>query len=232
MTLVRERLVPHLEALAGRASRIATDSVAIADAADDIGDTIDGIETSFFQRWTRERMAALVHPIAVETERYQAVQLNRQLRSAVAVDVVGSEPWLGRAIDEFTHENVALIKSVGSRFFDDLESHLKREIADGTRWEELAGIIEERYGVAGSRAELIARDQVGKFFGDLNRVRQTDLGVTKFVWRTSNDNRVREEHEQLEGQVFEWANPPSEGTPGEPVGCRCNAEPDLTDLLS
>jgi SPP1 gp7 family putative phage head morphogenesis protein len=172
-----------------------------------------------------------VQPVAEELARFHAAQLNAQLRAAVGVDVVGSEPWLGPAIDEFTAENVALIKSIPTRFFDDLETHLKRELADGARWEQLTALVEERYGVAKSRAELIARDQAGKFFGDLNRVRQTDLGIERFVWRTMRDNRVREEHEERDGETYFWKDPPDGETPGEPVLCRCYAEPDLSGLL-
>lgn len=227
--LVKEKLVPKLEALAENASKIA---VTARTDADEIGNALDEIQSEYLTKWTRRRMGSLVRPIADEIERFHGAQLNRQLRAAVGVDVVGSEPWLEGSIDEFTTENVALIKSIPVRFFDDLETHLKRELADGARWEELAGIVEERYSVAQSRAELIARDQAGKFFGDLNRVRQTDLGIDRFTWRTMRDNRVREEHEDRDGETYAWSAPPEGETPGEPVLCRCYAEPDLSALLT
>lgn len=228
LELVRARLVPKLEALAENTSKIVT---SVRTDADEIGNTLDEIQTEFLSKWSRRRMTSLVRPVAEEIERFHATQLNRSLRAAVGVDVVGSEPWLEKSIDEFTAENVGLIKSIPTRFFDDLETNLKRELADGARWEELAGIVEERYGVAQSRAELIARDQAGKFFGDLNRVRQGDLGIERFTWRTMHDNRVREEHEDRDGETYAWNAPPEGETPGEPVLCRCYAEPDLSALL-
>jgi hypothetical protein len=215
-----------LERAAESASRVAT-----TDATDNIGEAIDRAERKFFEEWTRARMARLVRPIGEEIERLHSAGLNRQLRAVVGVDAVGGEPWLGRAVDEFTAENVALIRSIPTRFFDDLETNLKRELADGARFEELIGIVEERYGVSQSRATLIARDQSGKFYGDLNRVRQTDLGIERFTWRTARDNRVREEHEDRDGEVYTWSAPPEGETPGEPVNCRCYAEPDLKGLL-
>lgn len=229
LEMVRRELLPVLERVAEEASRVAT--TARTDA-DQIGDAIDKAERSFFDRWTRARMEKLVTPIAEEIEAFHAAGLNRQLRSAVSIDVVGGEAWLTPAIAEFTSENVALIKSIPTRYFDDLEKEIKRELADGARWEELIGIVEERYSVSQSRAELIARDQAGKFFGDLNRVRQTDLGIDRFTWRTVRDNRVREEHEDRDGEVYDWASPPDGETPGEPVNCRCYAEPDLRGLLT
>lgn len=224
LELVRAELLPILERAAEQASRLARD-------ADEIGEAIDRAERAFFDRWTRARMARLVRPIAEEIESLHSAGLNRQLRAIIGVDVVGGEPWLSAAVDEFTTENVALIRSIPARFFDDLETHLKRELADGARFEELIGIVEERYSVSTSRAELIARDQAGKFYGDLNRVRQGDLGIERFTWRTVRDNRVREEHEDRDGEVYAWSAPPDGETPGEPVNCRCYAEPDLRGLL-
>jgi SPP1 gp7 family putative phage head morphogenesis protein len=83
--------------------------------------------------------------------------------------------------------------------------------------------------VSVSRAKLIAKDQVNKFYGELNRERQRGLGIRKATWRTAADNRVRDEHEALNGTVYDLDNPP-EGGPGQPVGCRCYDDPDLESV--
>lgn len=196
-----------------------------------IGEKIDALRAEFDERFSRRKLGALVEPFAQQTADFQAVQLNAQLREAVAVDVVGGEPWLARAATEFTRENVALIRTIPERFFGEIETLVMREAADGARWETLVDGIEERYDVSRSRSKIIARDQVGKFYGDLNRVRQTDLGITRFVWRTVRDNRVRPEHADIDGQSFEWGSAP-DGGPGEAVLCRCYADPDLSSVTA
>ncbi len=45
-----------------------------------------------------------------------------------------------------------------------------------------------------------------------------------YKWRTQKDNRVRKEHMEREGKVFNWDTPPFDGHPGEPYNCRCWAE--------
>jgi len=234
MRLVRERLVPHLEALAEQGSKVAATKVTDAEPPD-LGDIIDEISDDYFQKWTRKEFAKVVRPVATEVADFDAEQLNKQLSAALGqalqVDIVGSEPWLSDAISDFTRENVALMKSVPEQFFAELEKSLSAEIADGSRWEDLAAAVEERYNVAESRAELIARDQVGKFNGDLNRTRQTDLGIKRFIWRTVGDERVRDEHAVRNGQSYEWSDPPDGETPGEPIQCRCYAEPDISSAL-
>lgn len=233
MALVRELLVPKLEALAETTSKVGY-TKPVVDADEDLGEIMDEISARYFEKWTRKEFNKIVRPVAVEVADFEAKQLNKQLSVAIgdfiSVDVVGSEPWLPAAVADFTRENVALIRTIPEQFFSDLEKHLSREIADGARWEDLAATIEERYGVSEARAELIARDQVGKFNGDLNRTRQKELGIDKFVWRTMGDERVREDHQEYNGKTYTWEDAP-EGGPGEPVQCRCWAEPDLQSVF-
>lgn len=228
MELVDRLVAPALPHLIAQPSRIKTDA---KDDPDSVGHALDEARKAFARKYPREKLAAIVEPVAKDLAHFQAVQLNRQLREAVTVDVVGSEPWLPPVIDAFTKENVSLIKTIPNQFFDDLEKRLSADLGDGVRYEELADTIAERYGVAASRAELIARDQAGKFFGDLNRVRQVDLGIDSAIWRGMLDNRERDEHVDREGVEFDWDTGIDGETPGQPVLCRCNGEPNLKALL-
>ena len=75
---------------------------------------------------------------------------------------------------------------------------------------------------AEKHVRLIARDQVSKLNGQLNRARQVSAGIEKFVWRTQRDPRVRDAHEAIDGGVFSWTDgAPEIGFPGEPIQCRC-----------
>ena len=77
---------------------------------------------------------------------------------------------------------------------------------------EIYGKEVERIGdVTESRAKLIARDQTSKMNGAFNEARQTSLGIDRYVWQTSGDERVREEHQANDGQVFSWNDPPATG---------------------
>lgn len=101
----------------------------------------------------------------------------------------------------------------------------------GLRWEgladELRAKIGERSDVSNSRIELIARDQTLKLNGAINQAHQQGLGIESYTWSTSNDERVREEHAELEGQTFSWNAPPEPGNPGEDYQCRCIAIPNI-----
>jgi len=72
-----------------------------------------------------------------------------------------------------------------------------------------------------NHAALIARDQIATLNGQLNRARQTAAGITEFVWETMRDDRVRETHEELQGERFTWTDGWGGVFPGEPINCRC-----------
>ena len=81
-------------------------------------------------------------------------------------------------------------------------------------------------------AMRIARDQIGKLNAQVNQDRQEAIGLTGYIWRTMNDDRVRDEHAMLEGEAFTWDDPPEDGPPGDACLCRCFGEPDFSPIIA
>jgi len=173
----------------------------------------------------------LARKFTERTATWQRIQLGNQLRAGLGVDPFISDHPLRGIIADAVHENVALIESITPRVADQIETMVLTAFNTAQRHEQLAADIEQRFVVGEDRAKLIARDQIGKVYGDVNRARQENLGVTGYIWRTSNDERVREEHALREGDTFQWNDPPEDGPPGQPINCRCYAEPILSDIL-
>jgi len=230
-----ERAEPRLRAFVERAASARGDGIRTDAHEDDPNEIFDELSEGFFREFDTERLTELARQYAIRTSEFQREQLRRQIKNAMGVDVVQAEPWLEPKIVDFARENVALIKSVPTQYFAELEKSVAQGMRSGVRWEEIASDMEDRYGVAENRAKLIARDQVGKMAAEVNQARQEDLGVKRFIWRTSNDNRVRDSHVELEGKTFDWDDPPivdgEPATPGSPVQCRCEAQPVLDELL-
>ena len=66
------------------------------------------------------------------------------------------------------------------------------------------------------------------FAGLINQLRQEDLGIEQYIWRSQDDAKVRDSHAGYHDQVFRWDDPPVGGHPGEAHNCRCYAEPIAT----
>lgn len=172
---------------------------------------------------------------------YARAQFAKQVKAKLGVELASLLPRLpassvrhhdaANPLDAFVHENVALIESLGDTPLEEIGMLVTRAFTNGMRAETLAKDIAERFNVADNRAMLIARDQIGKLNGQVSANQHKQMGIRKFTWRTVGDNRVRDEHEELEGNVYSYDDPPAEGMPGSPIQCRCCDEPVFDDIL-
>ena len=145
--------------------------------------------------------------------------------STLGVAPFRSEPFLTPLAEGWVKENTALIKSIPQRFHTELETLLQRGVMNGASVRTLQDAIKEQYGVNQSRAKLIAQDQTLKLQSRLTEYRLKSVGVTRYIWRTVQDSRVRPKHVERSGKTFSWDSPPSGGQhPGQEVRCRCRAE--------
>lgn len=160
-------------------------------------------------------------------------QLQRQMRARLGVDLSTADPGAAAMVETFVSENVALIRSLGTRTLDDVAALVTRAFSDGARAESIVEEIQARYGIAERHARLIAGDQIGKLNGRIAAARHQELGIGRFRWRTLKDPKVRPRHVELNGQVFAYPDgAPGEGIPGRPIRCRCWQEPIVDDILA
>ena len=179
----------------------------------------------FTQAELRAQLTGLATGLAGQSRE----NLELTIKSAIGVDVLASEPWLAAELAQFVETNMKLVESAEARHMAKIEESVLRSARQGLRHEELATRIRDIDPAA--NFNLIARDQIGSFNGQLNELRQKDVGVKRYIWRTSGDERVRDEHVDRDGETFSWNEPPEDGHPGQPINCRCYSEPVLEDLI-
>lgn len=172
--------------------------------------------------------AAIVQRVMSSVEDFNRTQFRAVLRSVYGVDIITNAPIeLRAALDVFEATNISLIRSIPQQAVSQLQGKIVEAVRRGSTLKQLQAQIREEFDITDRRAKLIARDQIGKLNGQLTELRQEQIGVTEYTWRGILDARERPEHVAREGKVFSWAKPPDDGHPGEPIHCRCTAEPKL-----
>lgn len=134
---------------------------------------------------------------------------------------------LGRLLQA---EQVTLIKSLPLEAATRAQKLAYEAAVNGTRAAEIAKEIERTEEVTKSRAMLIARTETARANSVITQARSASVGATKYIWRTAEDEAVRESHAEMEGVVVDWDDPPtlSDGTTthaGQIYNCRCYPEP-------
>jgi SPP1 gp7 family putative phage head morphogenesis protein len=136
------------------------------------------------------------------------------------------------AMKLWTQNNVNLIKTIPRDTLSAMQNIVQEGYTAGRSNTSIGRDIQHQYGINRRHAQFIARDQIAKLNANLTQAQQTDAGVEEYVWSTSEDERVRHRHAELNGKTFKWSDPPivdtrtgRRGHPGEDYQCRCVALP-------
>jgi len=192
---------------------------------------------------TDETLIGITNSTAKNISSFHKKQFNKVFKTVLGVSPTLTEKWLEPKIESFIERNIALIESIPEEYFSKLETTIRQGVESGKTTKELKEEIQKAINnKLFDRAQLIARDQTNKFFGNLNELRQKEAGVSKYKWRTSKELSVRgrpdglypnadPSHWEREGVTFSWDDPPEDGHPGFACNCNCYAEPVLDEFI-
>lgn len=222
---INEQLIPEVAAIS-RESGLRGDAYR---QDIDISEKLKKILTRLRDRIGAVHLAGLTERITDQFNKisiFSRRQTMRQLRTVLGIDVFMNEPQLQAMLGIFVQENAELIESMTSAQVAGVAGIVRRGVQSGTRPAQMEKEIRKRFSTTRAKAAFIARDQVNKLNSALTQMRQTNLGIKSYRWRTSRDERVRESHLEKEGRIFRWDDPPPDtGHPGQDFNCRCTAEP-------
>ena len=161
---------------------------------------------------------------------YNALQ--RELRGAT-----------GKRMRDLVALNAELIRSLPLKVSKEVTAKVSKLTLAGERPETIAANLGKLTAhIARWHVQLIARTETSKAMMALTQARAEDLGINYYVWRSSEDSRVRISHRfmaQRGGVLVSWADPPSPEllvgekstlghyNAGDCPNCRCYSEPLL-----
>ena len=138
--------------------------------------------------------------------------------------------------------NADYITSVPEDVAERLTTKMARGYEAGRRPADLLReVLEEWPDMTAAKARTIARTEVSKASTALTHDRCERAGIDWYVWRNSEDERVRSSHRAVDGVIIAWNEPcsPEELDPrheqrpygkyhaGETFNCRCYPQPLL-----
>lgn len=222
---LRRLLLNHL--LAEIRSGLST-AVAAAEAID----RLDQVTAVSDRRWNL--VDEEVEAQATRVAGHHRKDLIDSFQSAVGVDIspVLEDADIRPLMDRWRRQNVSLIRTIPQRLHDGLTQRISTTFVDKPFDQQaLRQVIAEEGKSSGWNLRRIARDQTNKAVGQLTRARHQQIGVTQYIWRAVQDERVRPEHAALDGTPQSWADPvPGAGYPGDAILCRCKAQPIIEGL--
>ncbi|HEN3430368.1 TPA: minor capsid protein [Yersinia enterocolitica] len=138
---------------------------------------------------------------------------------------------VGMVAESIVREQIKLMKSLPLEAADrvhDIHGRAIEAMVNGERSKDFAAEILKSGDVAQSRANLIARTEIGRASQALTQARALSVGSDGYIWRTAEDGDVRHSHAKMEGKFVAWTNPPTldgmTGHAGALPNCRCYCE--------
>jgi SPP1 gp7 family putative phage head morphogenesis protein len=179
--------------------------------------------------------------IAESMNDFNSAQWEKASKAELGVEFPVYEEWWPGTKRAWQEENYRLIHKMTGDYISQINSAVERAVTAGWSPAQLAKEIQKIDGnIKDGRANLIARDQIGKLNGRVTQARMEAVGLELYEWSTSGDERVRDSHEKLDGKLCRWDDPsvysddggktwkdrPSDWCqlhPGYDIQCRCTA---------
>jgi SPP1 gp7 family putative phage head morphogenesis protein len=160
----------------------------------------------------------------------------KQLSGGLSIKTTSLSPETIDILNASITENVALIKSISSKYLNGVQQAVMRSITMGGGLRDLIPYLQKSKEITYRRARVIAYDQTRKAFNSISVGRMNKLGVKKFKWlHSGGSNAPRKLHIKLSGQIFSLDDLPviddntgERGIPGQLINCRCRMLPIIS----
>lgn len=164
-------------------------------------------------------------------------QARKTMEDTIAVTPKFTEEEKRQMFDGYTTNIDLSIKGFTEQQISKLRQLVEQNLFYTNNNESIAKQIEKQFNVSYNKAKFLARQETGLLTAQYRQVRYQRAGITKYRWSTSHDDRVRQMHKDLDGKIFEFANPPitnekgDRNNPGEDWQCRCEAIPIVENMV-
>jgi uncharacterized protein with gpF-like domain len=190
--------------------------------------------------------------IAESLDKFNNAQWQKAAKAELGVEFPMYEDWWPETKKFWQEENYKLIHKMSDDYIGRINQKVEQVVTSGWSPAQLAKeILKIDSQIKSSRANLIARDQIGKLNEQVTQARMESAGLTMYIWSTAQDERVRGDpsghfpharpsHYKLEGKLCQWSDStvysedggktwiprPSDWCqlhPGQDIQCRCTA---------
>lgn len=148
-------------------------------------------------------------------------QYNEAIKSLFALDIFSNNQSMTMILEQTISNSTGMMKNIESDNLNKVRQIVNTGIIEGKTSSQIKDDLVKSKAVARRRAENIARNETGNAYAAINKARNKALGVKKFKWITSNDERVRPEHQSFNNKIYTFTRPPNGLMPGEDYNCRC-----------
>jgi len=184
------------------------------------------------KQFSSDRINKFVKDLYRETNTFNKNQFSGTVSANLGVDLddVLKTDGLNSFVNAKTLESRNMIEKLKNDTIASYRQNTLRRMSAGASLVDLFQQVKKDTGLKLKNGDLIARNELKAFNSELSKKRAENVGITRAIWRTAEDERVRSCHRFLEGKEYtvgKGLKCPDGDTliePGEEINCRCVAE--------
>lgn len=184
---------------------------------------------SILKQFSNERIEAISQQMLGKLDRKSKEEFYKRVAGKTGIDVADliAKEGMKSTTNALMAETAQWIKTLRD---DALQSFTNNTLFGMTQGESLDTIVSQFKDVVKERknhAQFLARNQVQNYNSITTKIRAQNLGITKAIWETAGDERVRPSHADREGKEFDLAKGLYSSVdgkyllPGTDYNCRC-----------
>jgi SPP1 gp7 family putative phage head morphogenesis protein len=207
-----------------RVQKEITDQTALVTLEDAFQDFEEKINTSISDKRIKNIARNITKKAVKRNKRLWKDKLN-----PLGIDISKKESFKGERdyVTSRVNTNTTQIKNLKDTYIEQLNTILFNAYEQGTPLRQLTKDIEKQFDVSKNKAKLIARNETKNTNTQMNKKQALELGFDQAVWLTSDDVRVRHQHDKHKNKTYTIGVGLDDGKggkeePGDAINCRCS----------
>lgn len=190
-----------------------------------------GAKRSLLKQFSNERLEAISQKVLAKLDKKAKLEFYERVAGKTGIDVQSliAKEGLKSTTNALMAETAQWIQTLRDDTFQKFTNNTLFAMSQGESLDTIVKQFDDIVIERKNHAKFLARNQVQNYNSITTKLRAQNLGITKAVWETAEDDRVRPSHAQRQGKEFDLA----EGLyssidglhliPGVDYNCRCTA---------
>jgi len=187
------------------------------------------VQKKLLKQFPDKRIEAMTSKMLGKLDSRSKQEFYARVAKATGIDVTAliAKEGLKSTTNALMLETAQWIKTLRDETFQTFTNNTLFAMSQG---DSLSSVVDQFDDIVKNRknhAKFLARNQVQNYNSITTKVRAQNLGITKAVWETAGDERVRPSHAARDGKEFDLAEGLYSSTdgvsllPGADYNCRC-----------
>lgn len=181
------------------------------------------------QQFSNERIDTISQKALSKLDKKSKEEFYKRVAAKTGINVADliAKEGMKPTTNALVAETAQWIKTLRDDTFQKFTNNTLFAMSQGESLDTIVSQFDDVVAERKNHAKFLARNQVQNYNSITTKIRAQNLGITKAIWETAGDERVRPSHADREGQEFDLA----EGLysslddlyllPGADYNCRC-----------